>query len=343
MKILLIGTGEPPHLGGIFRRALESLGHNVCFADEAWAYGPIDSPPLQSLVLRLRRNLPTRTSAFNCTVLRLAQDHSPDLILALKGSYLTPETLHDLKRTTGALLVNYSTDDPFNASASTPCIRPSLRLWDVYATPRAHTIPELQQHCKGQILYLPFAYDPESHFRETQITPIEERTFSSDLVFIGVCDRDRVEILKSAAAQRNVVVHLYGGGRRYRLLKELRRKHRGLAVGRDYRLALTCSKIALSINRKANRDTHVMRTFEIPACGAFLLAERTEEQSAMFKEDREAVFFTGIDELRDKAAFYLKHADARLKIAGAGFTRVTSGRNTYRDRVASLLDRIGIK
>jgi spore maturation protein CgeB len=343
LKILLIGLDEEQHLGRIFRRSLERLGHRVCFVDEALAYGWLDARPAQSLVWRFRRNLPTRVASFRRELLRIAKDFSPDLVLSLKGSYLNPETLEALKQTTSALLINFATDDSFNDSASTPCIRPSLPLWDVLATPRRHTIPDLQRHCKGSVIYLPFAYDPEAHFPQTQITSDEERIFGSDLVFIGVCDADRVETLKAVAKQEEVALRLYGGGRRYQLVPELRRCYQGFAVGRNYRLALGCSKIALSLNRKANRDTHVMRTFEIPACGCFLLAERTDEQCEMFEEDREAVFFTGLDELLDKICFYLKNDDARHKIARAGFQRVTSGENTYCDRLSTLLERVGVR
>jgi spore maturation protein CgeB len=292
---------------------------------------------------RLRRNVPAGVANFRRTVLQRAREYSPDIVLTLKGAYLDPETLHELKRATSALLVNFSTDDPFNDAPSTPCIRPSLPFWDVYATPRAHTIPELQRHCNGRFVYLPFAYDPESHFPEKSVTRQEEEAFASDLAFIGVCDSDRVDTLRFLANQSALVVGFYGGGRRYKLIKDLRRCHRGFAVGKDYRMALACSKIALSLNRKANRDTHVMRTFEIPACGAFLLAERTDEQRAMFVEDQEAVFFNGKDELLEKTTFYLRHPEARQKIAHAGYRRVTSGRNTYRDRISYLLNQAGVK
>jgi spore maturation protein CgeB len=254
---------------------------------------------------------------------------------------LTAETLQRLKETTRATLVNYSTDDPFNPAVSTPYIRQSLPFWEVYATPRAHTIPKLKQHCKGLVMYLPFGYDPELHLPAADVTPEERLAFSSDLVFIGCCDRDRVNLLKFLVGQRDLTVRLFGGGRRYRLVRQLRRNYRGFANGRDYRVALNCSKICLSLMRRGNGDTHVMRTFEIPACGSFMLAERTEEQCAMFEEDRECVFFGSHEELWDKASYYLKHEEARQRIARAGFQRATSGGNTYAHRLADLLDRVG--
>jgi hypothetical protein len=244
MKILLIGNSAPSHLGGAYHRALLSLGFDVCFVDELAAFGWWDRQAFSSFLQRIRGRLPSRVAVFNQLVLGAARQYSPDLVLSVKGSYLTPETIGELKQTSRALLVNYSTDNPFNPAASTPYIRNSLPLWDIYVTPRAHTIRELEQYCKGAILYMAFGYDPEFHFPEHQISPEEFSRFASDLVFIGTCDRDRVEILRFLATQ-DFSVRLVGGGRRYRLIRDLRRRHSGPVTGRDYRLAMNCSKIVL--------------------------------------------------------------------------------------------------
>ena len=81
-----------------------------------------------------------------------------------------------------------------------------------------------------------------------------------------------------------------------------------------------------------------MRTFEIPACSAFMLAERTDEHLELFKEDKEAVYFTSTEELVDKVAFYLKHEAARRQIAEAGYRRLTTGGFTYWDRLVQILE-----
>jgi spore maturation protein CgeB len=132
-----------------------------------------------------------------------------------------------------------------------------------------------------------------------------------------------------------VDLRLYGGfWERDQVLRPLAR---GFAYGRDYRLAIGGSKIALSLVRHANRDRHAMRTFEIAACGGFILADRTEEHLEFLEEDREAVFFGGADELLDKVRFYLPREEARRTIAEAGHRRITTGGHTWADRVNELM------
>jgi spore maturation protein CgeB len=83
-----------------------------------------------------------------------------------------------------------------------------------------------------------------------------------------------------------------------------------------------------------------MRTFEVPACGAFMMTERTEEHREIFEEDRDTVFFGSIDEAIEKIRYYLEHNAERICIAQNGYNKIVNGTNTYTNRVREILNMI---
>ena len=93
------------------------------------------------------------------------------------------------------------------------------------------------------------------------------------------------------------------------------------AFGVDYVNALASFKIGLGLLSKFIPERHTTRSFEIPAAGTFLLAERTDEHQEFFIEGEEAEYFSSIDELTSKAEFYLRHPAVRARIAKRGHER----------------------
>jgi spore maturation protein CgeB len=200
-------------------------------------------------------------------------------------------------------------------------------------------MPDVQAAGCRRVIFVPFGYKPSVHYPEKPATPEEFARFDSDVVFIGTCDTDRAPYLETLVETLpDLFLHLYGGyWDRHSLLS---RYHRGFALGRDYRLALGAAKIALNFVRHANRDRHTLRSFEIPACGAFMLAERTEEHLEWFEEGKEAAYFDSPDELVEKVRYYLSRDDERQRIAEAGHRKVTLGGNTYKDRLIQILEAV---
>ena len=94
--------------------------------------------------------------------------------------------------------------------------------------------------------------------------------------------------------------------------------------------------------RKVCPDQHTTRTFEIPACGSLLLADRTEEHQEFFEEGKEAEFFDSCDELLDKLKFYCSNEAARKRIADGGYKRCKEGGYAYVCRVSGALQALGL-
>jgi spore maturation protein CgeB len=103
--------------------------------------------------------------------------------------------------------------------------------------------------------------------------------------------------------------------------------------------ALTAAaKVNLCLVRRANRDGHVMRSFEIAALGGCMLAEDTEEHREIFGGDGECVvYFRNPAEAADRARRLLGDAAERARLACAVRARVVQGAHTYRDRLVTML------
>jgi spore maturation protein CgeB len=92
---------------------------------------------------------------------------------------------------------------------------------------------------------------------------------------------------------------------------------------------------------RANEDDIAHKAVETAACGGFLLTLRTPGHEALLEEDREAVFFSSVEECADKARFYLSRPDLREAIGRRARERaVRSGydNDTQLTRILNKLD-----
>jgi spore maturation protein CgeB len=121
---------------------------------------------------------------------------------------------------------------------------------------------------------------------------------------------------------------------------KLQPSFRGNAVaGDEYALALGAPQITLHFLRHANRDEQDSRTFEIPACGGFMMAEWSRRHGELFEEDREAVFFRNDQELVEKVKHYLARPDECAAIAARGRGRALASGYDYESRMTDLLEK----
>ena len=89
--------------------------------------------------------------------------------------------------------------------------------------------------------------------------------------------------------------------------------------------ALTAAaKVNLCLVRRANRDGHVMRSFEIAATGGCMLAQDTDEHREIFGPEGEAVvYFRDAKEAAERARALLCNSSERKRLA-AGFIVASS-------------------
>jgi len=93
------------------------------------------------------------------------------------------------------------------------------------------------------------------------------------------------------------------------------------------------SKIGFNI---AMKDDTNMRCFETMATGTMLLTDRISNIEELFEDRKHLVLYDGLDDMVEKAKYYLAHDDEREKIAQAGYKEVMA-KHTIQHRIDVIL------
>lgn len=93
------------------------------------------------------------------------------------------------------------------------------------------------------------------------------------------------------------------------------------------------SKIVFNISIK---DDLNMRIFETLSTGSFLLTNWLPTLGELFEDGKHLVTYKTLDEMVEKAKYYLEHDDERQKIADAGHAEFMA-KHTYKHRVETIL------
>lgn len=232
-------------------------------------------------------------------------------------------------RSMGHRIVIWLTDDPWNKNFASRWHFDSLRHYSQIFTPRTRNIEQLQKLCGDKVRYLPFAYNEAVHLAK----PVVETEVDSDVMFVGGADSDRVPFIESLAEQ-GLCLRLFGGY--WHRNERLRRFAAGIATPQELIRASQRAKVVLILVRRANRDEHVMRSYEAAACGGCLLVEDTQDHRRLFGDSAVEYFSKPADLL---GAFgRLQSEDRRNALRFASFQSVVNGKNSYHERLSLILE-----
>lgn len=283
--------------------------------------------------------LPDQNS-INKNLIDFVAQKEVDLIWIDKGTIFTKKTLEQIKKLQpNAKLVHYMIDDFMNPYHRTKQILETIPVYDYYIVNRKANIDELKQRgCKKPIFTF-MSYESSYHYPR-EIIEQEKLSLGGGVGFIGTFEKERAESICYLADQ-GIPVRVYGNGWKHleNYSSNLMIEGKGL-YSDNFCKAIQAFKINLGFLRKKSRDLHTTRSTEIPACGGFMLAERTSEHLALFEEGKEAVFFTSNQELYEQCLYYLNHEDERLKISQAGYQKCLDAGYDNQKTIKRVLDEI---
>jgi len=314
-------------------RALQELGHAIVVLDSLpyLRRGP-------GLLARAQLHLLAgpNVMAYNRALYEVAARERPDLVWVDSGLFIKPETLRQIRRATDAFLLHYHSDDIEHDRRWYRLYRAGVPYYDLHVTTNEFNIPLLYRLGAPKVSRGEFGYDPGLH-RPVDLREDDRARYAADLTFIGHWE-PTTEAYLLALREAGFAVRVWGG--EWYQARDPQLRTTGTIYGEDYVKALAAAKICLCFLSKWNGNQSAGRTFEIPAIGRFLLAERTEDHHGYYVEGQEAEFFSERDELLTKARFYLDHRYRRETISVAGHQRCLTSGYTHRDRVRQILEQV---
>ncbi len=326
LRILYIAPMQYGWYGLYRQRSLERLGNTLVPIDIMQYEGR--GNPIVARV-RYRLQIGRTVTQMNEDVLRLAKEHRVDAVWFDKPLFVRAVTLRQL-RAMGIATIDYMIDNPFG-----PRRDPGFRMYvrnipeyDLHIQQRDVSVEAYLKRGARRVVKVQTAFEPSVHFPPPAGWSDRERT--REVSFIGTSYDERPQFLTDLWRKYDLPVVISGPRIWKRKLDRAALAalypHEGELYDSAYREGVWKSKINLSFLTHGNQDEYAHKSFEIAACGGFLLAERSEGHSARFREDEEAVFFSTIEECAKKIRLYINDEAARDRIAAAGQRRaVTCG------------------
>ncbi len=328
-KVLIVGSArELGYTEEVYGRGFSAFGCEVQHFTWKEAAPSLFSGSLRNRIAwRLGWQVLARSA--NQKLVEAANQFQPDLTLVISPLFVHPDSIQAIKQ--HGLVFVFFTDNPVDAhhTHSNSLVRRGFPLWDAALIWSRELVERLTENGVKKAVFHSFCSDVEYHFPKRQINP------AYDVAFIGNWDasRKREQYLKAVAHYR---LGLWGSNYWNTHCKEASLKGlcQGMCSYTEIPEVLGSAKMGLNILRPQNEKGHNIRTYEIPATGTLMLSERSEELLNLFAEDREAVYFSNPDELRQKVEYLLQNPALIESIAEAGYKKALE--NTINNRVTEI-------
>lgn len=336
MAILFVSSLAPGGTCEMRRQALERLGHRTL----PYSYYPAFhryASLLRKSQWHLRIGPALRK--INTEIMERLEAGRPDLLWIEKGWFVWPATLKHARKLGVRRAVLYSPDNYLIKQNNSRHLWRGLPSYDLVVTTKTSNVECLKTRGAREVLLSGNAYDPCVHV-PVKLAEHDRSRFDCDVSFIGRWEPQRERWLESVA---RLGVRLFIWGFRWERARSplVRVCYRGgPALQHDYAKAIAGSKINLCFLSRVARDTITQRSVEIPACAGFMLAERTAEHTAHFKEGVEAAYFTTLDEMLQHILYYLDHDAERSRIRWAARERCIRSGYSYNTRVTEILNKL---
>lgn len=343
-----IGRRPVMVFAGSFWTGSSESGLSAGFRDLGWAVQEVDQRdfgvrPSGDLLFRVAARVSRRRSAeaYRRKLLEECRALKPDIFLTVKGQDISADLLLRIKEI-GAQTVMYYPDVDFNhAGVSVD----SFREFDLFISTKSFQIGHLEKLLgRDRVAHVPHGYCPSVHRPFNRV--MTESSFTTDILHAGNHSAYKQKWLESATSAVPEAA--------FRLVGNRWREHAGhgplancdmpgARMGVGYAQAIQTARVNVAVHMGATssgwQDWVSTRTFEIPACGGFMLHIDNDEVREYFKPGEEIDVFSSPEELADKIRFYLPRPELRTTMVDRALARCcpTYSYNARARQVAELI------
>jgi spore maturation protein CgeB len=273
---------------------------------------------------------------FNRLLVERYRSEKPDIVLVIRGTKVSPESLDAMK---GALRVLWLHDRFGRSDLS----EEQIRRYDFRFVFEAGDVAVLKERFNLAADFLPIGFDPDLY------RPLNGIRKDVDLCFVGAYYPERRALLERLAQDfRSQTLRFYGRHLRYR---EPWTWLRAAAYASDYpgvfvnrsldapavNRLYARTKICLNLHHEQSRDGCNPRVFEILGSGGFQIVDPNAYVVNNLKDG--VVFYRSYEQLRETVKWYLDDDEHRERVAARGREMALS-QHTFGHRIRRLLDRL---
>lgn len=264
----------------------------------------------------------------------------PDIVW-VDGGFLLPKTaIQNIKKRFKCKFVHYTPDSLAAPGKSNRCMSNAISAYDVVVTTKEQDMAIYSELGAKRVIFSLQGYDPNIH-KEVKLSEDDSMKYKCDVSFVGQYMKDRAEMMDCLMENLDVDLRIYGYGWENKLVsKKLKKVFCGPAVADDYAKVVSGSKITLGFLNNKVKDSFTTRTFEIPACKGFLLAERSAIHEKLLKEGVEAEYFSSSLEMVEKIRYYLINDKKRDDIAKYGYEHIMKSDYSWKNLLEKIISEI---
>ena len=276
----------------------------------------------QRIVKRLTQ--PIERADYNRAILNAAEQMDADVMVTVKGSWIDVETIVALKAR-GTRTVNFYPDPHF---AYVGVSEAAIMAYDFIVTTKYYQLDWLaERRAPGSFAFIEHGYSPALHRPLATGRSWSELPF--DIAYLGNATRYKADWLTGIARANPTRSIIIGGGGwgKYARATPLEAHVTGRQyMGDSAAEFLSGARINIALHGgplgpDGASDSVSTRSFEIPACGAFMLHIDNPEIRKLFDVGAEIDVFDSPESLAERVTFYLANPDVAQRMAKAAHRR----------------------